>query len=96
MAILGLKRYVLTSEEGLLIAARKVDGEYDQHLGIIESVKECNERRRNERSNVLKQKKLHGQFLNQITNYGRISNYVSIRTGQKEKRNKGKNKQDSS
>ena len=30
------------------------------------SVKELKERRRNERSNVLKQKKLHGQFFNQI------------------------------
>ena len=56
---------MLTSEEELLIAARRVDGDYEQHLGIIESVKKIKERRRNERSNVLKQKKLHGQFFNQ-------------------------------
>ena len=39
LLILGLKRFVLTSEEGLLIAARRVDGDYQQHLGMIESVK---------------------------------------------------------
>ena len=66
LAILGLKRYILISEEGLLIAARRVDEDYEQHLGMIESVKKFNERRRNEGSNVLKQKKLHGQFFNQI------------------------------
>ena len=33
---------------------------------MIESMKEFKGRRRNERSNVLKQKKLHGQFFNQI------------------------------
>ena len=65
LAILGLERYELTSEEGLLIAARRVDGDYEQHLGMIESVKEFKERR-NEPSNVFKQKKLHGQFFNQI------------------------------
>ena len=48
LAILGLERYVLTSEEGLLVAARRVDGDYEQHLGMIESVKEFKERRRNE------------------------------------------------
>ena len=62
--ILGLERYVLTSEERLLITARKKDGDYEQHLGMIESVKEFKETRRNERSNMLKQKKLHGQLLN--------------------------------
>ena len=66
LAILGLKRYLLTSEEGLFIAAKRVDGDYEQHLGMIESVKEFNETRRNEQSNVMKQKKLHGQFFNQI------------------------------
>ena len=68
LAILGLARYISTSEEGQIIAARRVNGDYDQHLGIIESVhvKEFKEKRRNERSNVLKQKKLHGQFFNQI------------------------------
>ena len=64
LAILGLERYVLTSEEGLLIAARRVTGDYEQHLGMIESVKEFKERRRNERSNVLKQKMLHRQLFN--------------------------------
>ena len=66
LTILGLERYVLTSEEGLLIAGRRVDGDYEQHLEVIESVKEFKERRRNEQSNVLKQKELHGQFFNQI------------------------------
>ena len=66
LVILGLERYVLTSGEGLFIAARRVDGDYEQHLGIIESVKE---KRRNERSNVLKQKKLHGRFSNQIEEF---------------------------
>ena len=37
LAILGLERYILTSEEGLLIAARKVDGYCKQHLGMTES-----------------------------------------------------------
>ena len=65
LTILGLERYVLTSEERLLIAARRVDGDFERHLGMIESVKEFKERRRNEQGNVLKQKKLHGQFFNQ-------------------------------
>ena len=97
LAVLGLERYVLTIEEGLLIAARRVDGDYEQHLGMIQSVKEFKERRRNERINVLKQKKLHGQFFNQIEDVAReekwlwlkdrsikrnrITNYGSTRTG---------------
>ena len=48
MGILEFERYILKSEEGLLIAARKVDGDYEQHLGIIESVKEFKERIKNE------------------------------------------------
>ena len=50
LAIIGLERYVLTSEQGLFIAATKVDGDYKQHLGIIETVKESKERRRKEQS----------------------------------------------
>ena len=48
LAILELERYILKSEEGLLIAARRVDGDYEQHLGMIKSVKKFKERRRNE------------------------------------------------
>ena len=66
LAILGLERYVLISKQRLLIVARREDGDYQQHLGMIESVKEFKERRRNERSNMLKQKKLHGHCFNQI------------------------------
>ena len=43
-----------------------MDGDYEQYLGMAESGKEFIERRRNEKSNVLKQKKLHGQSFNQI------------------------------
>ena len=43
-----------------------MDGDYEQYLGTVESGKEFKERRRNEKSNVLKQKKLHGQSFNQI------------------------------
>ena len=43
-----------------------MEGDYEQHLGMIESVKEFKERKRNEQSNVLKQKKLHGEFFSQI------------------------------
>ena len=43
-----------------------MNGDYEQHLGKIERVKKFKGRRRNERSNVLKQKKLRGQFFNQI------------------------------
>ena len=64
LAVLGLERYILTSKYVLLITVRRVDGDYEQHLEIIESVKAFKERRINERSNVLKQKKLHGQFFN--------------------------------
>ena len=66
LTILGLERNVLTSEKVLLIAVRRVDADHEQHLEVIESVKEFKERRKNELSNVLKQKKLHGQFFNQI------------------------------
>ena len=55
LAFPGFERYVLTSEERLLIAGRRVDGDYKQHLGMIESVKEFKEKRRNEQSDVLKQ-----------------------------------------
>ena len=48
LGILGLQRYVLTSEEGLFIAAGRVDEDYEQHLGMIESVKEFKESRRKE------------------------------------------------
>ena len=43
-----------------------MDGDYEQYLGMAESGKEFKERRRNEKSNVLKQKKLHGKSFNQI------------------------------
>ena len=43
-----------------------MDGDYEQYLRMAESGKEFKERRRNEKSNVLKQKKLHGQSFNQI------------------------------
>ena len=43
-----------------------MSGDFEKHLGKIERVKEFKGRRRNERSNLLKQKKLHGQFFNQI------------------------------
>ena len=81
MAIQGLERYVLTSEKGLLIAARRVDGDYEQHLGMIESVKGFKERRRNERSNVLKQKELHGQFFNQIEDAAGEEKWLWLRDG---------------
>ena len=81
LAILGLERYVLTSEEGLLIAARRVDGDYEQHLGMIESVQEFKERRRNEQSNVLKQKKLHGQFFNKIEDVAGEEKWLWLRDG---------------
>ena len=71
MVILGLERYVLTSEEGLLAAATRVDGDYEQHLEMVESLKEFKERRRKERSNILKQKKLRGQFFNQTEDVAR-------------------------
>ena len=37
LAVLGLERYILTSDEGqgLLRAARRVDGDYEQHLEMI-------------------------------------------------------------
>ena len=81
LAILGLERYVLTSEEGLLITARRVDGGYEQHLGMIENVKEFKERRRNGRSNVLKQKKLHRKFFNQIEEVAGEEKWLWLRDG---------------
>ena len=87
LAILGLERYVLASEEGLLIAARRVDGDYEQHMGMIENVKEFKERRRNERSNVLKQKKLHRQFFNQIEEVAAEEKMVTADRREYKKRN---------
>ena len=78
---LRLERYVLTSEEGLHMAAKRGDGDYEQHLGMIERVKEFKERRRNERSNVLKQKKLHGQFFNQIEEVAGEEKWQWLRDG---------------
>ena len=81
MAILGLERYVLTSEERLLVVARRVDGDYEQYLGMIESVKEFKERRRNERSNVLKQKKFHWQFFSHIKDVAGPEKWLWLRDG---------------
>ena len=58
-----------------------MNGDYEQHLGMIESVKEFKERRRNERSNALKQKKLHGQFLNQIEGVAGEEKWLWLRDG---------------
>ena len=44
LAIPGLKRYILTSEEELL-TARRISGDYKQNLGIIENVKEFKEKK---------------------------------------------------
>ena len=43
-----------------------MDEDYEQQLGIIDRKKEFKERRKNEQSKVLTQKKLNGQFINQI------------------------------
>ena len=43
-----------------------MDEDYEQQLGIIDSKKEFKERRKNEQSKVLTQKKLNGQFIKQI------------------------------
>ena len=59
LAILGVERYMLTSREGLLIEARRVEGGYEQHPGMIENVKEFKERRRSYMvSSLTKLKKL--------------------------------------
>ena len=74
LAVLGPKKYVITSEEDLFIAAGRVDGDYEQHLGMVESVKEFKKKRRNEQSYVLKQKKLHVQLFKQIEEIARKEN----------------------
>ena len=43
-----------------------MDEDHEQQLGIIDSKKEFKEWRKNEQSKVLTQKKLNGQFINQI------------------------------
>ena len=48
---------------------------------MIESVKEFKERRRNERSSVLKQKKLHGQFFNQTEEVAGEEKWLWLRDG---------------
>ena len=58
-----------------------MDGDYEQHLGMIESVKEFQERRRKERSNVLKQKKSHGKFFKQIEEVAREEKWLWLRDG---------------
>ena len=34
----GLEKYVLTNEKNLLMPARRSDGDYEQHLGMLEGV----------------------------------------------------------
>ena len=58
-----------------------MDGDYEQNLGMIESAKKFKERRWNERSNVLKQKKLHGQFFNQIEEVAGEEKWIWLRDG---------------
>ena len=49
---------------------------------MIESVKESKKRKRNERSDVLKQKKLHGQFLTKLKKLqGKKKRHRSIKRG---------------
>ena len=48
---------------------------------MIESVKEFKQRRRNKRSNVLKQKKLHRQFFNQIEDVAQEEKWLWLRDG---------------
>ena len=50
-------------------------------MEMIESVKEFKERRRNYQSNVLKQKKLHCQFFNQIEAVAREEKQLWVRDG---------------
>ena len=92
MAILGLERYVLTSEKGLLTAARKVDGDYEQHLGIIGSVKEFQERRRNKGSNALKHKLIGSS----LTKLKKLQGRKMAMAKRREHKKKTKNRQDSS
>ena len=66
LAVLGLERYILTSKYVLLITVRRVDGDYEQHLEIIESVKAFKERRINERSNVLNRRRYIGSSLTKL------------------------------
>ena len=56
-------------------------GDYDQHLGMIQSVKEFKERRRNERSIMLKQKELQGLFFNQIEEVAGEEQWLWLRNG---------------
>ena len=43
-----------------------MNGDYKKYMGMIESVREFKVKGRKEQSNLLKEKKLHGQFFNQI------------------------------
>ena len=81
----GLEKYVLTNEKNLLMAARRSDGDYEQHLGMIEGVKEFNKRRINQQTHAMKQRKLHSQLFNQIEEIA--GGKMVMETGiQKEKR----------
>ena len=76
LAVLGPQWYVLISEEGMIIAARGVDGDYEKHLGMIESVKQFKESRRNEWCNLLKQKKFMDSYLTKLKKLqGKKNNY---------------------
>ena len=56
-----------------------MNGDYEKYLGMIKSVKEFKKRRRNVQSNVLKQKKLHEQFFNQIEEVAGEEKYLCLR-----------------
>ena len=57
-----------------------MDADYERNLGMIENEKEfLKERRRNEWSNVLKQKKLHGQFFNPIEEVAGEEKWLCLR-----------------
>ena len=58
-----------------------MNGDNEQHVGMIEHVEEFKERRRNEQSNVLRQKKLHGQFFNQIEEVAGEEKWLWLRDG---------------
>ena len=58
-----------------------MNGDNEQHVGTIERVEEFKERRRNEQSNVLRQKKLHGQFFNQIEEVAGEEKWLWLRDG---------------
>ena len=76
--ILGLKEYVVHSDERILSAARNIDE-------VTETAQGFKKRRNNDRQDSWKEKELHGQYLRQTKEVAGVGRWLWLRDGNLER-----------